>query len=203
MSNPDEKPPAAPTPTTAADRLAKEPLDRLLGRLSVEQRAALAYGFANRALRVSAPRLLESVGQAAPASRLKALAAVVDDATAGMARDVARQLAEAADKARDKEEESGKTSGPAKTASQGLSFAVATVKAALGETGLRVTQTSGPAGAAGGVKKEAVDTGVQRALLAGKYAVSLLALQDAQAAQDEEALQRQELMTILKAPRRI
>lgn len=199
--NPQDKP--APAPTTAADRLAKEPIDRLLGRLNVDQRASLAYGFANRCLRVVLPQVLDGVGRADVAKKVRALSEIKDDATATAARDFTKQLSEAADKQRDKEEESGRVTPESTTAGKALSFALATVKAALGETGLRITQTGGSVQAGPAVKKEPVDTGVQRALLAGKYLQQLAALQNPAAAQEEESLQRQETMAILKQPRRI
>lgn len=197
----DESKPAS-TGGTASDRLAREPLDRLLTRVSVEQRATLAYLWANRAIRSHAAAVLDGNGMGPQAGQLRGLTEIKDDATAGTARDLARTVQQGADAARTKEESSGKSGGPATKCSQAMSYAVASVQAALGQTGLKVTTTGGVATQPTQVQKAAVDTGVNRALLAGKYGANILTpASDAAAAED--AAQRAEVLAILKAPKRI
>src|SRR5690606_31315937 len=95
-----DKPPDPPAPLmTTATRLSRETVERILGRLGGPDRQKLAFVWADRALRVHAPKALEAGGMAAEAAALKGLPQVQDEASARAALEAAKgplQKAEAA-----------------------------------------------------------------------------------------------------------
>lgn len=130
---------------TQAERLKNEPLDRIIGRLGDDQKQALAFAYAERAVRVVAPAVLQGKGAGSTVAGLGAVPPVKDAASAALARDALQNLHKAADAARLKEEAAagGLTDGPATHAASALSFTVEAVKASLGEGGLKVSVQGG------------------------------------------------------------
>lgn len=197
----ESPPPAPPAPlSTQADRLKRETLDRLLGRLGDAERQALAFAYAHRTVTQTAPRVLKEKGAEAWAERLAALPAISDETTAKAARDGLAPLHAQADKARLAEEDAagGLADGPGTLAAHVLSLTLESIKATLGEAGLKVNVS----GTAAPVNKAVVNVGgPPRALVAGRYAQALAATlgEDAKAA--EEMNQKVEAQDALKSRR--
>ncbi|MBI5497319.1 MAG: hypothetical protein HY904_20055 [Deltaproteobacteria bacterium] len=192
--------------STAAEKLAKEPIDRLLGRLTPDQRQVLAYAWASHAVTQLLPPHLEGAGLTREASQSRAAPPATDPRTAATLRDVLVAMQEATERLRKKEEEAAGgriTDGPGSRASQALSQATEAVKASLGEAGMKV-KVSG-AVVAPTVKGAGVtpDGNLQRATLAGRYAALLARMGGEQAQADEEARQKNEAVTTLRGPKRI
>jgi hypothetical protein len=189
---------------TAAERLLKEPLERILGRLSPDQKQALAYQWANRCVKTLAATHLDAAGLKAEAGRMRAFPDATDEASATRLRESVRGVHEASDAARLKEEAAagGVTEGPCTQAAKATSLANEAVKASLGEAGMKVKVSSGATAAA---PKAVVnlDGNLSRAMLAGRHAVLLARMAGDASAADEELKQKQDAMAILKAPRRI
>ncbi|MEW5851239.1 MAG: hypothetical protein AB2A00_20800 [Myxococcota bacterium] len=211
MPNPPEKnDPPAPVMTTSS-RLARETVERMVGRLATPDRHKLAFTWADRALRVHAVKALQDGGKAAEAERLRALPPVTDEATARAARDAAKGPLQAAEAARAKEEAALQAQGrvgaevdPRLTATErALSFAVESLKAALGESGLVIRTVAGntaPAPVVATTSDPAAEA-AKRATLASKHAINAAA--QSGGGDEEERVQKEEASAILKAPRRL
>ncbi len=189
---------------TASQRLLKEGLDRILGRLSAEQRQVLALQWCSLAASTLAPRWLEEAGLKAEAKTLAGMTALADLGAAEAAREKAKTVGAAADAARRKEEEDarGATEGPATQASKAASYALEAIKAALGEAGMKV-KVSGPGQAPVARPVVDVDGNQSRALLAARYAALLAGMAGGTAAEDLEQQQKQDAVNLLKAPKKI
>lgn len=188
---------------TAEQRLLKEGLDRMLGRLNPQQRQQLAFGWAHHAVTTLAPPHLTAAGLKSEAKVLAGLA-FSDVATADVAKEKTKAVSEAADAARKKEEEEarGITEGPRTQAAKAASFALEAIKASLGEAGMKLKVT-GPNQAPAARPVVDVDGNVSRAVLASKYAALLARMDGDAAAAEVEARHKQEVVAILKGPKKI